>query len=190
MFRFALLLLMLATPAFAGTTTWEIDPAHSGAHFAVRHLMIAKVRGDLGKITGTVVLDDADITQSRVEATIDVTGIDTREAKRDEHLKSPDFFDVAKYPTITFVSKRVEAGADGQYKVTGDLTLHGVTKEVVLDVEGATTPIQDAFGNTKLGGTVTTRLNRQDFGISYGGTSGAMIGNEVDVIVDIELIKK
>lgn len=185
-----LLLLVLATPAFAGTTTWEIDPAHSGAHFAVRHLMISTVRGTLGKITGTVVLDDTDITKSRVEATVDATGIDTREAKRDDHLKGPDFFDVEKFPTITFVSKRIEPGAEGHYKVIGDLTMHGVTKEVVLDASGSTTPIQDAFGNTKLGGTVTTKLNRQDFGISYGGPGGVMIGNEVDVTIDIELIKK
>jgi polyisoprenoid-binding protein YceI len=180
-------------PAWAVASTWEIDPAHTRANFAVRHLVISTVRGTMGQVTGTAVLDESDVTKSSVTATIDAKGIDTREAKRDEHLRGPDFLDVAKYPTITFTSKTVEPAGAGKYKVTGDLTLHGVTKEVTLDVTGSPTPMKDPFGNTKLGGVATTKLNRQDFGIAWSKAldgGGLVVGDEVEVTIDVELVKK
>lgn len=192
-FRSTLALALITVPAVAGASTWAIDPAHSSAQFAVRHLMVSTVRGQLGKVTGTVNIDDSDLTHSTAEATIDANGIDTREAKRDEHLRSPDFLDTAKYPTMTFKSKKVERVSDGKYKVTGDLTMRGVTHEVVLDVEGSPTPMKDPMGNTKLGGVAKTTLNRQDFGINWSKSldgGGLVVGNDVDVIIDVELTKK
>jgi polyisoprenoid-binding protein YceI len=185
--------LAFAVSGVAGAATFEIDSAHTSAEFAVRHLMVSKVRGHLGKVTGVVSLDEADPTKSSVEATIDVTTIDTREPKRDEHLKSPDFFDVAKYPTITFKSKKVTKVGDAKFQMAGDLTIHGVTKEVVLDLEGSPTPFKDPFGNVKLGGAATTRLNRKDFGILWNKSldgGGVVLSDDVDVTIDIELIKK
>lgn len=194
--RFAftvLLVLTLNTPVLGDTSVWEIDPAHSSALFAIRHLMVSTVRGEFGKMSGTVTLDESDPTQSSIEATIDAASINTRNAKRDEHLQGPDFFDVAKYPTITFKSTKIEAMGEGKFKVTGDLTMHGVTKAIVLDVEGTTTPVKDPMGRMKLGGGATTTLNRKDFGLTYNRaleTGGVLIGEEVDVTIDLELTPK
>jgi polyisoprenoid-binding protein YceI len=185
--------MLLATPRLTAASTWEIDPAHSNAQFAVRHLVISTVRGQLGKVTGVVQLDDSDVTKSSVQATVDATAINTREAKRDEDLRGPDFLDVAKFPTITFASKKVEQVAADRYKVTGDLTMHGVTKEVTLDVQGSPQPLNDPFGNVKLGGVATTRLNRQDFGIAWSKAldgGGVVVGDDVDVTIDLEVTKK
>lgn len=185
--------LALPTGAHAGTTTYEFDSTHSAANFAVTHMLVTTVRGTLGKVTGTAVIDDSDPTRSTVEATIDVAGIDTREAKRDEHLRGEDFFDVAKHPTITFKSKSVARAGENAWKVTGDLTIRGTTKEVVLDVTGAPTPVTDPWGNSKLGGTATTRINRQDFGVSWSKTldaGGLVVANEVDITIDIQLVRK
>ena len=133
--------ITLAMPAAGKASVWEIDPAHTSAQFAIRHLMVSTVRGDFRKVSGKVNLDDQDVTKSTVDATIDVASIDTGIAKRDDHLRSPDFFDVAKHPTMTFKSKKIEKGSgDGNYKITGDLTLHGVTKEVVLDLKETLSP--------------------------------------------------
>ncbi|HSP97943.1 MAG TPA: YceI family protein [Candidatus Dormibacteraeota bacterium] len=187
------LILLLAGPAVAGTTTWQIDPDHTSAQFAIKHLMVSTVRGTMGPVTGTVTIDDGDITKSSVTASVDAKGIDTRNQKRDDDLRSPNFLDVAKYPSLTFTSKKVEKVADGSYKVTGDLTLRGVTREVVLAVEGAPTPMQDPFGNTKLGGSATTRINRKDFGVNWNKSldgGGLVVGDDVDITIDIELIKK
>ena len=180
-------------PSFASASTWQVDSAHTAVQFAVRHLMVSTVRGTLGKAKGTVNLDEGDPTKSTVEASIDVNGIDTREPKRDQHLKSPDFFDVEKYPTVTFKSKKVTKVSDTKFKVAGDLTMHGVTKEVVLDVEGTPKPLTDPFGNVKLGGIATTKVNRKDFGINWSSAmdgGGVVVGDEVDVTIDIELLKK
>jgi polyisoprenoid-binding protein YceI len=180
-------------PGWAAASTWEIDPAHTSANFAVRHLVISTVRGRMGQVTGSALLDESDVTKSSVTATIDAKGVDTREVKRDEHLRGPDFLDVAAYPTITFKSKKVEPAGAGRYKVTGDLTLHGVTREVTLDVTGSPTPMKDPFGNTKLGGVATTTLNRQDFGIAWSKAldgGGLVVGDEVEVTIDVELTKK
>lgn len=187
------LILLLAGPAVAGTTTWQIDPDHTSAQFAIKHLMVSTVRGTMGPVTGTVTIDDGDITKSSVTASVDAKGIDTRNQKRDDDLRSPNFLDVAKYPSLTFTSKKVEKVADGSYKVTGDLTLRGVTREVVLAVEGSPTPMQDPFGNTKLGGSATTRINRKDFGVNWNKSldgGGLVVGDDVDITIDIELIKK
>lgn len=191
--RSALAATLVAASAPALASTWEIDPMHTGAQFAVKHLVISTVRGKLGKVSGVVNLDDTDLTKSSVQATIDATGIDTGEAKRDEHLRSAEFLDVAKYPTITFKSKKVEKVSDEKYKVTGDLTIRGVTKEVVLDVAGSPNPLKDPFGNTKLGGVAKTLINRKDFGVSWSQSldgGGLVVGDDVDVTVDVELIKK
>jgi polyisoprenoid-binding protein YceI len=189
----ALTLIVLGSPALGRAATWTIDPAHTSAQFAVRHLMVSTVRGEFGKVSGTVNLDEHDPAKTSIDATIDATSINTRVAKRDEHLKNPDFLDVAKYPTITFKSKKVEKVADTKFKVTGDLTLHGVTKEVVLDVEGSPTPIKDPSGNLRIGGVATTKINRQDFGLQWNRTletGGVVIGDEVSITIDIELTRK
>jgi polyisoprenoid-binding protein YceI len=186
------LALALTTPALA-QTRWEIDPAHTSVQFSIRHLMISNVRGEFTKVSGTAVADDKDLTRSTIEATIDTASINTREPKRDEHLKSPDFLDTAKYPTMTFKSKRIEKAGEGRYKVTGDLTLHGVTKEVVLDVEGPTPPMNDPMGRVRAGATATTKLDRRDFGIAWSKTlegGGLVVGNEVTVTIDVEGVKK
>jgi polyisoprenoid-binding protein YceI len=190
---FACVLLALRATALADTSVWEIDPAHTSAQFAVRHLMVSTVRGEFSKVNGTVTLNEQDPTQSTVEATIDAASLNTRIAKRDEHLKSPDFFDVARYPTITFKSKKIEAAGDGKFKVTGDLTMHGVTKEVVLNVEGTPKPIKDPTGKLRIGGGAATRINRKDFGINYNRvleTGGVVVGDEVDITIDVELTQK
>ena len=190
--RVTLALALVALPGIAGASTWAIDPAHSNAQFAVRHLMVSTVRGQLGKVTGTVNLDENDLTRSTVEATIDANGIDTREAKRDDHLRGPDFLDTAKYPTVTFKSKRVEAGGQGRFKLVGDLTMHGVTKEVVLNVEGPSPAIKTQQGGQKIGASATTTLNRKDFGLMYNSLieAGPVVGDEVQVSIDIEANKR
>jgi polyisoprenoid-binding protein YceI len=187
------LALVLAVPALASAATWEADPVHSSLGFAVRHLMISTVRGEFHTFTATATGDPADPTKAVVEATIDVGSIDTRNDKRDAHLKSADFFDVEKFPTMTFKSKKIEKAGDGKARVTGDLTLHGVTKEVVLDVEGPTPTIKDPMGNTKVGAHATAKINRKDFGIVWNKSmdgGGLMVGDDVDVTIDIEAVKK
>jgi polyisoprenoid-binding protein YceI len=189
----AVAMILATVPALAQVSTWEIDSAHSGAHFSVRHLMIATVRGEFRKVTGTIQMDEMDITKSRVEATIDATTIDTREERRDNHLKGADFFDVAKFPIITFTSKSVTRLGEGRFKVVGDLTMHGVTKEVVLEVEGLTQQVKDQRGNTKTGASATTKINRSDFGLTWNRaveTGGVAVSDEVAITIDLELVKK
>ncbi len=181
----AALVALLAVPALAADT-YKIEGSHTQSAFAVKHLMISTVRGEFGKTEGTIVLDPADLTRSTVEATIDATTIDTRDAKRDDHLKNADFFDVAKFPKITFKSTKVEKAADG-LKVTGDLTIKGVTKPVVLSVAGPTDEIKDPWGNTRRGLSATTKINRKDFGVSYG--PNAVVSDEVAITIDAELLK-
>jgi polyisoprenoid-binding protein YceI len=183
----------LMAPVLADADTWQIDPMHTAVEFTVRHMMISNVKGTFEKTTGTVTVDGNDPTTAKIDATIDASSINTRVERRDADLKSPDFLDVAKYPTITFKSTKVEAAGTGKWKVTGDLTLHGVTKPVVLDVEGTGTPIKDPFGNTRAGASATTKINRRDFGINYSKTldaGGVMVGDEVSIMIDVEAIKK
>lgn len=183
---------VLAGPA-AADTTWEIDPAHTSVQFAVRHMMVSTVRGAFGKVTGTVAADDKDLARSKVQATIDASTIDTRDAKRDEHLRSADFLDVARFPTITFVSKKIEPAGSGRWKMTGDLTLHGVTREVVLDVEAPGTSIKDFQGKTRSGARATTKINRKDFGVVWNKAldgGGIAVGDDLDIVIDVEGVQK
>ncbi len=187
------LLAVLATPglSLAQTSNWTLDPAHSHASFTIRHLVISNVRGDFQKLSGTVKLDEKDLTKSTVEATIDAASIDTRIADRDNHLRSPDFFDVAKYPTITFKSTKVEAAGAGKLKVTGDLTMRGVTKSVVLAVEGPTAEVKDPWGNARRGFAGSTTIDRRDFGLTWSKLveAGPVVGDEVKIELEGELIK-
>ncbi|MBJ6800588.1 YceI family protein [Geomonas propionica] len=182
----------LALPALASATTWNIDPDHSSVGFKVRHLMVSNVKGNFEKHKGTVEINDKDITKSKVNVTIDTASVNTNVAKRDEHLRSADFFDVAKYPTMTFTSKKVAKAGKGKLKVTGDLSLHGVTKEVVLNVEGPAKESKDPWGNFRSGVTASTKINRKDFGLVYNAaleTGGVAVGEDVDINLEIEMIK-
>lgn len=184
--------VFLAVPA-AWASTWQIDPVHSSAQFSIRHLMVSNVRGEFSKVTGAIVMDEKDILKSTIEATIDATTINTREPARDKDLKSPNFLDVEKHPAISFKSKGAVAVSPGRYKVRGDLTLHGVTREVVLDVEGPTPEIKDPWGNIRRGASASTRINRKDFGVTYNKlleAGGAVVGDEVTITIDVELVMK
>jgi len=188
----------MSTAANAATqstkpTQWQIDPAHSAAHFSVRHLMISNVRGEFTKLSGSAVLNPADPSKSTVEVIIQAASINTREPQRDEHLRSADFLDVANYPTITFKSKRNEAVELEYYKLTGDLTIRGVTKEVTFDVEGPTPPVKDPWGNVRAGVTASTKINRNDFGLVWNALvegGGVMVGDEVKITIEAELIQQ
>jgi len=182
----------LSLPA-AANSNWQIDPQHSSAQFSVRHMAISTVRGAFNKVTGTIALDDKDITKSTVDVTIDVTTVDTHEPGRDNDLRSDKFFDVAHYPTMTFKSKKVEQLAPGKLKVTGDLTIRGTTKEVVLDVDGPTAPIKDPWGFQRSAATATTKVNRQDFGVKWNATldnGGVVVSDDVSITIDVEMVKK
>jgi polyisoprenoid-binding protein YceI len=177
----------------AASSPWQIDPRHSAAEFSVRHLMISNVRGQFSKVTGTVNFDDKDITKSSAEVTIDTTTIDTREPDRDKHLRSADFFDVQNFPTMTFRSKRVAQAAPGKLKVTGDLTIRGVTHEVTFDVEGPAPPIKEPSGALRSAATATTQINRQDYGVKWNrniDNGGVVVGDNVTITVDLEFVQK
>jgi len=183
----------LSLPAAAATSTWQIDPAHSAAQFAVKHLAISTVRGAFTSVKGTVQFDDKDITKSSVDVAIDVNSVDTRQPDRDKDLRSDHFFDAEHFPAITFKSKRVEQVSPGKLKITGDLTIHGITKEVVLDVDGPTAPIKDPWGNQRMAINATTKINRQDFGVKWNATmdnGGVVVGDEVTITIDAEMTPK
>jgi polyisoprenoid-binding protein YceI len=182
----------LVVPSVALAATWEIDPSHSSAAFTIRHLMVSNVHGQFSNVKGLVKVDDKDMTKSSVDATVDATSINTADAKRDEHLKSADFLDTAKFPTFSFKSTKVEKAGTG-LKVTGDLTLHGVTKPVVLAVEGPSQQIKDPWGNTRVGATATTTVNRKDFGLTWNKAmeaGGVMVGDEVKITLELEMTRK
>jgi polyisoprenoid-binding protein YceI len=172
-------------------TTWKIDPAHSSAQFVVRHMMITNVRGGFSGVQGTVVYDPADLSSSSIDVNIDKKSLSTGDATRDTHVKSADFLDVEKYPTITFKSKKITKDGDG-LKVTGDLTIHGVTKEVALNVEGPTEEQKDPYGNKRVGASATTKIKRSDFGLTWNTvleTGGIMLGDDLKLELDVSLIK-
>jgi polyisoprenoid-binding protein YceI len=180
-----------ATPQTA-TSTWNIDPVHSAAEFKVKHMMISNVRGHFTGLKGVLILDENDVTKSRVEGTIDVSTITTREPQRDAHLRSAEFFDVEKFPTMSFQSKLITREGDGELVVSGDLIIHGVTREVEFTVEGPTPPGKDPWGNTRLGASATTKISRKDFGLNYNAaleTGGILIGDEVTITVEVEFVK-
>jgi polyisoprenoid-binding protein YceI len=182
----SLVVSSFVSPALAQIESWKIDPAHSAAQFAVRHLGISTVRGEFRKVGGSASYDPADPSKTSLEATIDATSVDTRVDMRDNDLRSPNFLDVQKYPTITFKSKRAEPAGPGKMKITGDLTIHGVTKEVVLDVDGPSAPVKDPRGNFHVGASASTTVNRKDFGVN-GAPS--MVGDEISITIDAELVK-
>ena len=191
--RKLLIVVALGLPSLARAATWNLDPAHTSVQFSVRHLMVSTVRGAFAKVTGTAQVDEKDLTRTKIQATIDAASIDTRVEKRDAHLKSPDFLDVAKYPTITFVSKKIEQVDPGHFKVTGDLTLHGVTREVSLNVEGPTPEIKDPQGEVRAGAQATTKINRKDFGVTWNlalEAGGVAVSDEVTITIDVEATKE
>jgi len=186
------MLALFTIPSFAQVSNWQIDTDHSAAHFKVQHMMIAYVRGSLPAVQGTAVIDEKDITRSTINVTIDAASIYTGVEKRDAHLKSADFFDVERYPALTFVSRKVTEGTGGQLKVRGDLTIHGVTKEVELQVARPSDAIKDPWGNTRKGAKAKTTINRKDFGIVWNAildNGGLLIGEDVEIVIDLELIK-
>jgi polyisoprenoid-binding protein YceI len=172
-------------------TTWNVDPVHSHAEFKVRHMMISNVKGEFKGVTGTLKLDSADLTKSGVEVSLDSATINTGDAQRDGHLKSADFFDVEKFPTLTFKSNRVSK-KNGVLTVAGDLNIHGVTRNVVFEVEGPSAPTKDPWGNTRIGLEATARINRKDFGLTWNAsleTGGILVGDDVNITLDIQFIK-
>ena len=181
----------LATPQ-TSTTTWSIDPVHSVAEFKVKHMMISNVKGQFPKVSGTLTLDESDLTQSHVEASIDAASIQTRDEQRDAHLKSADFFDVEKFPTLSFKSTGIRVVGEGELAVEGSLTIHGITRKVVFSVEGPTPAAKDPWGNTRLAISATTKINRKDFGLTWNAaleTGGILVGDEVTITLDVQFVK-
>jgi polyisoprenoid-binding protein YceI len=183
---FFVILCVTAATAAAQSGTWQIDPNHSAAQFSVRHLGVSTVRGAFTKVSGSAKYDPSDPTKDSLEANIDANSIDTRVAMRDNDLRSPNFLEVQKYPTITFVSKQAKSSGSGKLQITGDLTIHGVTKEVVLNVDGPSAPIKDPWGNQRIGASASTTINRKDFGVN--GAPG-VVGDDISITIDVELIQ-
>ena len=184
---------LLSLPAAAATATWKIDPAHTAAQFAVKHLMISTVRGNFKAVNGTINWDESDVTKSTVNVTIDATTVDTGEPARDKDLKSDKFFDTANNPTLTFKSTKVEQAGAGKLKVTGDLTIRGITKQVVLDVDGPSASVKDPWGNTRSALSASTKINRQDFGVKWNASidgGGVVVGDDVNITIDLEMVKQ
>ena len=179
---------LLAAAVWAQGSEWQIDPAHTTAAFTVRHMGISNVHGRFVKTTGSAIVDDSDITKSSVTATMDVNSIDTGNESRDNDLKSPNYFDAAQFPTITFKSKSVSKNGEGKLKVVGDLTIHGVTKEVTLDVDGPSAPLEQR-GNKRRGLSASTNINRKDFGVGAKAPA-VMIGEDIKIDIDAELTQK
>jgi polyisoprenoid-binding protein YceI len=181
----------LATPQIS-TTTWNMDPVHSVAEFKVKHMMISNVKGQFPNITGALTVDESDLTNSHVKASIEAASIETRDPQRDAHLKSADFFDVEKFPTLSFKSKRITLVRNGELEVEGDLTIHGVTRKACFAVEGPTPPAKDPWGNTRVAVSATTRINRKDFGLTWNAaleTGGILVGDEVTITLDVQFVK-
>lgn len=181
----------LAVPQ-TSVSTWTIDPAHSVAEFKVKHMMISNVKGQFTGVSGNLSLDESDVTNSKIEATIDAASINTREAQRDAHLKSSDFFDAEKFPTLRFKSTRVDRKGEDELEVEGELTIHGVTRDVRFAVEGPTAPGKDPWGNTRVGISATTKINRKDYGLAWNAaleTGGFLVGEDVTITLDIQFIK-
>jgi len=173
------------------TSTWKVDQAHSGAEFKVKHMMISNVKGHFSGVDGILDLNEDDVTKSHIQATIDASSITTRDPQRDTHLKSAEFFDVEQFPTLAFTSTEVKT-TNGDLAVSGDLSIHGVTRKVVFTVEGPTAPARDPWGNTRIGLTATTKINRRDFGLTWNAlleTGGILVGDDVTIIFDVQFIQ-
>ncbi len=193
-------MLVTQTTVYAASTgspavnnNWEIDGRHSNIAFSIRHMMVSNVRGQFNGITGTAKYNGKDLNGLSVDAKVDAKTVNTNEPARDKHLMGPDFFDVEKYPFVAFKSTKIKAGKAGRFKLIGDLTMHGVTKSVELDVEGPSPAVKDPQGNIRVGASATTKLNRKDFGINYNSildNGGAMVGDNVDLTLDVELLQK
>jgi len=183
----------VAVPQTSTTiTTWNIDPAHAVAEFKVRHMMIANVKGQFSKVSGTLTLDESDLAKSSVEASIESASIETRDSQRDAHLKSVDFFHVEKFPTLHFKSTGIRIVRAGELSVEGDLTIRGVTRKVRFAVEGPTPPAKDPWGNTRVAVSAVTKINRKDFGLTWNAaleTGGLLVGDEVTITLDVEFVK-
>jgi polyisoprenoid-binding protein YceI len=180
------------TPSETAITTWKIDPAHSHAEFKVKHMMIANVKGHFSKISGGLALDESDLANSRVEASVEAASIETRDHQRDAHLKSADFFDVEKFPTLHFKSTNISIVRDGELSVEGNLTIHGVTRKVRFAVEGPTPPAKDPWGNTRVAISAITKINRKDFGLTWNAaleTGGILVGDEATITLEVEFVK-
>jgi len=172
----------------AHAATWTIDPVHSSISFSVQHMMLSNVTGEFDKFSGSITANDDDPKSVEIEVTIDASSVDTHNEKRDTDLKSPNFLDVAKYPTITFKSVKIEPVSDGKWKVTGDLTMHGVTKSVILDVTGPTPEVK-VMGSPHRAASATTTINRQDFGVAFNKTldsGGLVVGNDVTITINVD----
>ena len=185
--------VMTGTSQALKPTQWQLDPAHSAAHFSVRHLMISNIRGEFSKVTGNVVVDLSDPTKSSVEVSADASSINTREPQRDAHLKSPDFLDVAKFPTIDFKSTRNVKTGPETYELTGQLTLHGVTREITLAVESDGVETKDPWGKLRRGASARGKLSRKDFGLTWNQAleaGGVLVGDEVKIEIDVELVQR
>ena len=183
---------MTATATTQAISTWSIDPVHSVAEFKVKHMMISNVKGQFTGVSGVLSLNEEEVARSSVEATIDAASINTRDGQRDAHLKSADFFDVEKFPELKFKSTAVKPVGEGELKVEGDLTIHGVTRRVTFDVEGPTPEGKDPWGNTRIGLSATTRINRKDFGLTWNAaleTGGILVGEDVTITLDIQFVK-
>jgi polyisoprenoid-binding protein YceI len=181
-----------AAPPQTSTTTWNIDPAHSVAEFKVKHMMIANVKGQFPKVSGVLIREGSDPANDRVEATIEAASIHTRDEQRDAHLKSSDFFDVEKFPTLQFKSTGIHVRGEGELSVEGDLTIRGVTRKVRFAVEGPTAPTKDPWGNTRVAISASTKINRKDFGLTWNAaleTGGILVGEEVTITLDVEFVK-
>jgi polyisoprenoid-binding protein YceI len=182
----------LATPATPAITTWNIDPVHSVVEFKVKHMMISNVKGQFSGVTGTLSLHETDLTQSSVEAAIEIASIHTRDEGRDAHLKGADFFDAEQFPTMRLQSTHIALQSDGELVVTGDLTIKSVTRTVKFAVEGPTPAAKDPWGNTRIGLAATTRINRKDFGLTWNAaleTGGLMVGEEISITLDLQFVK-
>jgi len=181
----------LATPQTA-TTTWNIDPVHSVAEFKVKHMMISNVKGQFTRVKGVLTLDEGNLANSSIDASIEAASINTRDDQRDAHLKSADFFDVEKFPTLSFKSTKITKVADGELTVAGELTIHGVSRSVAFAVEGPTAAAKDPWGNTRIGLSATTKINRKDFGLTWNSpleTGGILVGDEVTITLDVQFVK-
>ncbi len=176
----------------AAVSTWNIDPAHSVAEFKVKHMMISNVKGQFTGVSGKLALAEEDITKSIIEASIDAASVNTRDADRDKHLRSADFFDVEKFPALTFRSTRITRTSDDELAVEGELTIHGVTRKVVFAVEGPTAPGKDPWGNTRIGISATTKINRKDYGLTWNAaleTGGILVGEDVTITLEVQFVK-